>query len=149
MMAAAEIPDSNHVVRYVGQMGLRNGKVDGSQFCRRPGEDGLSVNWLECFAQLGKSAQLAEIRRVIHRQLGRNAVFAELNVGEIKQFLRDELPGVRVVQKPSPANDRFPHDDPSHSEIMGLPPADDRYLAQIIGDLIAQRVKAIHPATAA
>lgn len=146
MTAAAEIPDSDNVVRYVGQMGIRNGKVDGSQFCRRSGEDGLSVNWLECFAQLGKSEQIAAVRRVIHRQLGRNAVFAELNVGDIRQYLHDELPGVRVVQKPSPANDRFPHDDPSHSEIMGLPPADAPDRALIIGDLLAKRVKARHPA---
>ena len=146
MMAAAEIPDGDYVVRYVGQMGLRNGKVDGSQFCRRPGEDGLSVNWLECFAQLDKSEQIDEIRRVIHRQLGRNAVFAELIVGDIRQFLRDELPGVSVVQKPAPANDRFSYDDPSHSEITGLPPADAQDRALIIGDLIAKRVKALHPA---
>ena len=102
MMRASEIPDSDNVVRYVGFSGIRNGKVDGLQFCRRPGEDGLSVNWLECFIQLGKSAQIAEVRRVIHRQLGRNAVFAELNVGDIKQFLHDELPSVRVVKKPIP-----------------------------------------------
>ena len=146
MLIASEIPDRDNVVRYVGFSGIRNGKVDGSQFCRRPGDDGLSVNWLDCFAQLDQSAQLAAVRRVIHRQLGRNAVFAELNIGDIKQFLHDELPGVRVVKNPSPANDRFPHDDPSHSEIMGLPPADDLYLAPIIGDLLAKRVKAIHPA---
>lgn len=146
MMARSEIPDSDNVVRYVGKTGIRNGKADGSQFYRRPSEDGLSVNWLEYFAHLGKSEQLAEVRRVIHRQLGRNAAFAELNVGDIKQCLRDALPNVRVVEKPSPANDRFPYEDPSHSEIMGLPASDNLYLAEIIGDLLAKQVKALHPA---
>lgn len=36
MTAESEIPDSDSVVRYGGQMGVQNGKVDGSQFCRRP-----------------------------------------------------------------------------------------------------------------
>lgn len=146
MMAVSEVPDRDDVVRYVGQIGIRNGKVDGSQFRRRPGEEGVSVNWLECFAQLGKTEQLAEVRRVIHLQLGRNAVFAELNVGDIKQCLRAELPSVRVVRKPAPANDRFPYADPSHGEIIGLPAADDQYLGPIIGELMAKRVQAIHPA---
>ena len=147
-MTATYLPDSDNVVRYVGGSKIRkNNRIDGSAFCRRRDEDGPSVNWLEFFSGLDKQQQIAEVRRLIHlRSLGATAVFAELNVGDVKQRLRDELPDVYVVNKPEPADDDFPEPDPSHCEIMGLPPAEAEDLALIIGDMIAQRVKAIYPA---
>ena len=146
--AAAALPDGDHVVRYVGFTGVRDGKVDGAQFCLRPGEDGLSVNWLECFDNPTKEQQIAAVRRATHRSLGRQAVFAELNVGEIRRYLHAELPDIRFVNTPQPPNDRFPEPDPSHSDIMGLPPPEAANHALIVGDLIAKRVQALHPAVA-
>ena len=147
-MAAAELPDRDHMVRYVGLTGVRDGKVDRAQFCLRPGEDGLSVNWLECFDHPTNEQQIAAVRRVIHRRLGRQAVFAELNVGDLRRHLRAELPDIRCVSTPQPPDDRFPEPDPSHSDIMGLPPPAAANHALIIGDMIAKRVQAQHPAVA-
>lgn len=147
MTTHAEIPDSDSVVRYVGFTGIRDGKADGSQFCRRPGEDGPSINWLECFAGLTKWQQVAEVRQVIHLRLGSQAVFAELEVGDVKRHLRDKLTNVRFVKDPSSATEQFPKPDPSHSKIIGLPPSDDEAYALMIGDMIAKRVKALHPAS--
>ena len=146
-MAAAALPDRDHVVRYVGLAGVRDGKVDGTQFCLRPGEDGLSVNWLECFDHPTNEQQIAAVRRVIHRSLGRQAVFAGLNVGDLRRHLRAELPDIRCVSTPQPPNDRFPNPDPSHSDIIGLPPPAAANHALIIGDMIARRVKTLYPAT--
>ena len=147
-MTATYLPDSDNVVRYVGGSKIgENHRIDGAAFCRRHDEDGPSVNWLEFFSGLDKQQQIAEVRRLIHlRILGRTAAFAELNVGDVKQRLRDELPDVYVIHKPEPADHNFPASDPSHCEIMGLPPAEAEDLALTIGDMIAQRVKAIYPA---
>ena len=146
-MAAAALPDRDHVVRYVGLAGVRDGKVDGTQFCLRPGEDGLSVNWLECFDHPTNEQQIVAVRRVIHRSLGRQAVFAGLNVGDLRRHLRAELPDIRCVNTPQPPDDRFPNPDPSHSDILGLPPPAAANRALIIGDMIARRVKTLYPAT--
>ena len=146
-MTETYLQDSDNVVRYVGYTKIKeNNRIDGTAFCLRPDEDGLSVNWLEFFTGLAKPQQVAEVRRVIHRTPGRRAVFAELNVGDVKQYLKEELPDVRVVNTPQPADDRFPEPDPSHCDIMGLPPAEAENIALIIGDMLAKRVNAIHPA---
>ena len=143
------LPDDDNVVRYVGFTGLRdNGRVDGSQFCRSSDEGGLSVNWLEYFDYPTKEQQIAGIRRLIHRTLGRRAVFAELNVGDVKNYLRDELLTVRFVNTPAEPNCRFPESDPTHCDILGLPPAEAGDTALVIGDMIAKRVRALHPAVA-
>lgn len=147
-MTATHLPDSDNVVRYVGGSKIReNNRVDGTAFCRRRDEDGPSVNWLELFHGLEKQQQIAEVRRLIHlHSLGTTAVFAELNVGEVKQQLQGQLPDVYVINKPQPADDDFPEPDPSHCEIMGLPPAEAENLALTVGDMIAKRVKATYPA---
>lgn len=147
-MTATYLPDGDNVVRYVGGSKIReDNRIDGTAFCRRHDEGGLSVNWLEFFSGLDKTQQVAEVRRLIHlRTLGATAVFAELNVGEVKQQLQDLLPGVYVISRPQPADDDFPEPDPSHCEIMGLPPAEAEGLALTIGDMIAKRVTATYPA---
>ncbi len=147
-MTTTYLTDNDNVVRYVGGSKIReNNRIDGSAFCRRLGEGGASVNWLEFFYRLDKQQQIAEVRRLIHlRSLGTTAVFAELNVGDVKQRLQDELPDVYVINKPQPADADFPELDPSHCEIMGLPPAEAESMALTIGDMIAKRVNAIYPA---
>lgn len=144
-MTGMELPGASTIVRYVGFTRIRGNRVDGSAFCRRPGESGLSINWLDYFADLAKERQLDLVRQSAQISLGARAVFAELNVGETRQQLSDTLPGLRFVHSPAPATDRYPA-DPSHSEILGLPPAETEDMALLIGDMIAQQVKVLHPA---
>ena len=108
-MTADYLQDGDNVARYVGGSKVKeNNRIDGSAFCRRRGEDGPSVNWLEFFSGLDKKQQVAQVRRLIHlKSLGTTAVFAELNVGEVRQRLQKELPGVYVINKPQPADDDF------------------------------------------
>ena len=147
-MTTTYLSDSDNVVRYVGGSKIReNNRISGEAFQLDHDEDGLSVNWLEFFSIPDKQQQIGEVRRLVHlRSLGATAVFAELNVGDVKQRLRDELPDVHVINKPEPADDDFPEPDPSHCEIMGLPPAIAEDLALTIGDMIAKIVKAKYPA---
>ena len=146
-MMATYLQESDNVVRYVGYTKVKeNNRIDGTAFCLRLNEDGLSVNWMEYFSGLTKPQQISEIRRVVHRTLGRRAFFAELNVGDIKQYLLEELSDVRVINTPQPSTDRFPEPDPSHCDIMGLPQAEAENMALVIGDMIAKRVNVIYPA---
>ena len=142
------IGDSDNVVRYVGQMKiLDDGRLDSSAFMLRPGETGLSVNLLKQRGGLTPAQQIAAIRQLIHRRVGRNSVFAELNVGEVKSQLADELPNLSFVPRPAPATARFPQPDPTHCEILGLPPYEDDHAA-LIGDMLARCVNRLHPALA-
>lgn len=144
-MIGSELPNNANIVRYVGLSRIRGNRVDGTAFCLRPDETGLSIHWLNYYSDLTKERQLDQVRRLIRLDRGARAGFAELNVGETREYIGAELPTLRFVHAPSPANDRYPA-DPAHSNILGLPRADDEDLALMIGDLIARQVKAIHPA---
>ena len=59
-----DVPHEDHVVRYVKPSMIgENNTVMGAEFCLRPGETGLSVNWLEAFCG-SKMDQLANVRRL-------------------------------------------------------------------------------------
>ena len=102
------------------------------------------MNWLEYFVGQTKRQQLAEIRRVIRLTLGRNGLFAELNVGATREYIGDMLDELRFVHSPLDPEDGF-EADPSHSEVLGLPPRDTPE-AELIGDMIAERVTEVHAA---
>lgn len=145
-MMHRNLPEDSSVVRYVGFTRIRGGVVEGSAFSLHPGETGLSINWLDYFNELTKEEQLAQVRQLIHMNLGARAAFAELNVGEARRLVGNLLPEIRFVHLPAPANERYPA-DPSHSEILGLPPPTDTDMALLIGDMIAQCVLNTYPAT--
>ena len=148
-MNGEELSPEDHIVRYVKPSSMHEGRVDGSEFQlspRRADDKGVSVNWLECYADCPKEARLAEVRRVIRLELRRNGRFAELNVGEVKRHLAEKLPSLRIIRAPLDAEGEL-EADPSHSEITELPePGSDR--AEIIGDMIAECVCELHPAIA-
>ncbi len=147
-MTGNELPDDDHVVRYVKPTSMRtDGKADGSAFClraQRPDDNGLSVNWLECFHDRAKEQQVAEVRRLSRLKLRERGRLAELNVGATKRHLRNGLDSLHFVQKPLAAEGDY-EADPSHSEMVGLPPADSPD-AELIGDMIAESISAIYPA---
>ena len=144
-MIGSELPASANIVRYVGFSRIRGNRVDGTAFCLRPNEIGLSIHWLDYYSDLDKEGQLDRVRQLIRLDIGARAGFAELNVGETRQYIGDELPTLRFVHAPSPANDRYPA-DPAHSNILGLPRADDADMAIMIGDMIAEVILNLHPA---
>ena len=146
-MNRSDLPDDAHVVRYARPTAIReDGRVDGSAFRLRPGDTGLSVNWLECFADLPLSGQLAEVRRLSRIEMRPNGRLAELNVGAAKQHVRQQFPAVRFISTPLPEEDGHAA-DLSHSEIIGLPPGDSSEAA-LLGDMIAECVRAAHPVVA-
>lgn len=147
-MHANDLPDEANVVRYIKPtLVFEDGSVDGSEFClraHRPDDTGVSVNWLECFGDLSKAEQLDEVRRLSRLDMRKNGRLAELNVGITKHYVRNELKSLRFIHTPLPAEGDY-EADPSHSEIVGLPPGNSPQAA-LIGDMIAECIEAIHPA---
>ena len=144
-MNGCDLPDSDHVVRYAGFTDiLDDGTLNCSAFQLRKEETGLSVNWMECFEDRAKEQQLEEIRPLIRLKRGRKGGLAELNVGKTREHLGNRLDQLRFISVPLPADEKF-EADPSHSEIIGLPPKDSPE-SELIGDMIAECVIEIHPA---
>lgn len=143
-MTGNDLLDTDHVVRYVKSRDiLEDGHLNCSAFQLRPGESGLSVNWIEYFKNLNKPEQIREVRRLIRLGMRPSGRLAELNVGRTRRRVDHAL---RFVHTPLPAEGGYPA-DPSHSEVQGLPPGDSAD-AELIGDMIAECVVSVHPAVA-
>lgn len=122
------------------------GRANGADFRLRPDrpdEAGVSVNWLEVLG-IDKTHQLAEVRRLYRLDVKKTGRFAEMNVGAVREKVAEELETVRIVHDPLEADGSL-EADPSHAEIIGLPPGDSPE-ADLIGDMIAECVIAMHPA---
>ena len=157
-MTVQELSASDNVVRYVSLTHLQGGKASGSAFRPKETGDGLSVNWLECFGSQGKSEQLKMIRNLTRLDMGSQAKLAELNVGKTVEKFTHEVArhnanhtgkkpinsDLQFVRTPLCETDKYPA-DPSHCDIMTLPPPDSSYL-DIIGDFIARSVVRLYPA---
>ena len=145
-MTGTDLPDDDHVVRYAKPTTVReDGSVDGSAFRLRPSDKGLSVNWLDYYQRLNKSQQLDKVRRSSRLVMRRNGRLAELNIGVTKRHVHARLKSLGFIHAPLAAEGDY-QPDPSHSEIRGLPPGDSPEAA-LIGDMIAECVQTIHPAT--
>lgn len=123
-----------------------DGSPDGSEIrLRSRGSDntGLPVNWLEILGNT-KPDQLANVRKLCRLSRKVSGRFAEINVGTVMQTVAHELHNLLIIHDPLPATGEW-DGDPSHSEIVGLPPQDSDQ-ALLVGDLIAQCVVAMHPA---
>ena len=142
-----DLPPDDHIVRYVKpSMIRRDGTPDGADFrlrSYRSDETGLSVNWLEVLG-FGKAHQLARVRQLCRLERKLAARYAELNVGATIRAVLEESMSLRIVHEPLEADEMY-EADPSHAEIAGLPPGESD-LAMFVGDLISQRVVAMHPA---
>ena len=141
------LPESDHIVRYVKPSNLEFDRVSIAEFKWREGrEKGISVNWIEYYKNFSKEGQLAEIRRVSRLKLRKNGRFAELNVGEIKRFVSEELRDLSIIHTPLDAEKGFLA-DPSHSEIVGLP-SENPEKSDLIAQMIVECVCDLHPAVA-
>lgn len=141
-MSAGDLPDDDHVVRYAKPNSVGKDGVDGSAFYLRPVDVGLSVQWLECF-EGNKGEQIAQARRLSRLKISKNGRFAELHIGRTKQEILHALEDIRFVHSPLEAGGGYAA-DPSHSEIRGLRQGD--LPLELIGDMIAECVEAVHPA---
>lgn len=139
------LPDSDHVARYCGDQKCPDGNVQATAFLRRPLDAGLSVNWLEYYADCGDRRQA--LVRVVSaldtkgRSLGTKSWMTVLNVGRARKLVRQESErrtDLAFVHLPEP-------DDGSHSEIRGMEVGDE-----FVGELLAEacREEACYPVSA-
>ena len=136
-MTGDELPDDDHLIRYVKPSLVDKDTVDGGAFCLRENEIGLSVNWLEVFGD-DKNFQINEVRKLCNFEIRKTGRFAELNVGTTKQYIFENSTitsrEIGIVEAPMGSG---ADSDPSHSEIVGLPPFHS-HEAMFVGDLIAE-----------
>ena len=136
-MTGIELPDDTFVVRYAKPSLINDDRISGAVFVLRSEDEGLSVNWLDFFEKCNKEQQLDKVRESSQMSMNKNGRLAELNVGITKKHLAGELESIYFKHKPC-------DDDPSHSEVFGLPSGDTPE-AELIGDMIAQTVTAVYP----
>ena len=141
-MSDGNIPDRDHLSRYCKPSTVDDGLPTASAFELRPGEDHLSVNWLEYFGAPDPATAIQLVRGAFHdkayrlRTGGRFAVFrcgaARLAVGDgTGRPLRIEhLPLV---------------EDPSHAGVLGYD-VDDFEVAVELAAIVGRQD--VHPAVA-
>ena len=111
-------PDPDHVLRHVSSTKKEDDGSPGvDAFFQREGEKGISCNWVEYFKAQDISKVLPQVEVALQKKkytVGPNAIFAVLNVGEIKQAAQLELGRELSVEQ-----DSILAIDPSHSLILG------------------------------
>ena len=142
-MSAVALPDDHHLSRYCKPPAVaRDGLPMVAAFELRPGEDYLSVNWLEYFGAPNLDAAIESIRNAFRAKgfgLRPNGRFAALNVGTVKAAISGAVAGtVRVEHLPV-------DDDESHGGVFGYT-ADDLAVAVAIRELVGS--ENMHPAVA-
>ena len=109
-MNGKDLPGNDHIVRYVKPSSLEFGRVNIAEFQlreSRPEEKGVSVNWLEYYENLQKNNSWRKYVECLVLSCGKNGQFAELNVGRVREFLSEKVPGLRIIHVPLDARGNF------------------------------------------
>lgn len=98
-----DIPDSDHVLRYCKPSNIVDGKISPGAFGIRPGEQSLSVNWMEFFGkETSIVRQIEKIQKAMRANLAlkRGGRFAKINAGSA----REQVDGLAIKHLPTPKN---------------------------------------------
>ncbi len=136
----ANLPDEDHVMRYVPWSRLRRDENEhvigflGQAFELRSDESELSVNWLEYFDG-DKDRRIRESVRVLRnsRKVGSKSAYGIGNVGQIKRICEAGGTQVRIVYAPEENN-------LAHSVIRRLPRDDSSLLEALAADAFTELV---------
>ena len=124
-MTEEQLKCSDNVVQYIRPRHVLDtdpkDPVDSAAFLWNGKGLGLSINWLEYSKCSTKEHRLGELRSLIHLEMSRNGLLAELNVGTVMSRLANLLGNIKFVRTPSPATKKFPFVDESHCELTGVP----------------------------
>jgi hypothetical protein len=136
-MSQLNIPDEDHIVRYVGWNQVAKDANDNVQgilaeaFRRRPDEDGLSVNWLEradadAEHKLKRTVELLTAGITV----GKKSRVAVSNVYVFKTICASRQARVRIVHIPVDGNE-------PHSEVRQLSRDEDELLELLAIEAVA------------
>lgn len=142
------IPDPDHILRYVGGIHVeKDGTIAGGAFIAKPKDENCpSYNWLEIL-QGTLDERVQQVRNATRMTYGKTAKLARLNVGQVRQFIRDEAEGheATVIHDPLEAEAGYPLPDPSHVLMTNIPD-ENQPKGELIGDLIRQCILEVFPA---
>ncbi len=138
--------DCHTIVRHVkGGHVLDDGSIAGDAFLSNTKDAGeVSYNWLDFFDGDIKQ-QLTELRLVINRKPSNTAVFAELNVGDVRQELINNVRDMDVIYDPTDESDSLRRDY-SHCFMSNIPDklsSEEDCVGELISDLVTP--DKIHP----
>lgn len=151
-MKGDPVPDPDHILRYVGGTHVDQDDegqpvIAGGAFIAKPKDDNCpSYNWLEILnGSLEERVQ--QVRDAARMKYGGTARLARLNVGQVRQFIRDEAEGhgVTVIQDPLAADANYPEPDLSHA-LMTNVPDENEPKGELIGQLIRRCIIDSFPA---
>ncbi len=136
-MSQLNVPDEDHIVRYVGWNQVAKDANDtvlgisAEAFRRRSNEDGLSVNWLE---RANADAE-SKLRRTVELltagiSMGKKSRVAVSNVSVFKTICASRHAKVRIVHIPEDGNE-------PHSEVRQLSRDDDELLELLAIEAVA------------
>jgi hypothetical protein len=143
-----EVPGNHSVVRYASPRFVDDDLVDGGAFQLRVIDEGeLSINDIGP-DEPGRAKALATVRGLSRVTLRRNGRFAQLLASDISGALDDlaYLANLAVIYDPLEPEGAAGA-DVSHAVILNLPPHGSEF-AGLVGDILAERVKRVHPALA-
>ena len=133
-MTGDPLPEADHVSRYCRPRLLEDGRPKPNAFLLRPGEDHLSVHWLEFLGAASHALAVEQVQATMTAtgfSLARNGRFAVLQVGPAKRSVRDRT-GLELALEHMPTDN-----DPAHAGIRGYAEADRAvaaHLAEIVAD---------------
>ncbi|MCK4604205.1 MAG: hypothetical protein KAU41_05825, partial [Deltaproteobacteria bacterium] len=94
-MKGDPLPDQDHISRYCSGIRItEDGRVTAAAFQLRTVDEYLSVNWLEFLGQPNREAEIKVIRGILDSKisLGAKAKIAVLNVGKMRDYIRQNSP---------------------------------------------------------
>lgn len=142
------IPDSNHILRYIKPSAIHDGAINGSEFLKRPKDEGTSVNWIEYF-QGTLEKQIEEIRKKARLEYKKTGLLARLSVGQACSYVLEKSNStfnLSVVKDPLPEDEEKGfEEDKSHALIKGTPTLGDLQ-GEYVGDLIEKCIIDTFPA---
>ena len=149
------VPDADHILRYVGGTHVDADAeglpvIGGGAFIARPRDNNCpSYNWLE-FLGGTLDQQVQRVRDVATSsgfQYGASAKLVRLNVGRVRQHVRENAEGheVTVIHDPLSQEERPPDGDPSHALMTNVPDENDP-MGELVGDRIRQCIIDVFPA---
>lgn len=139
--SGANLPEKDHVVRYVPWSKLRRDEEDnvlgflGVAFALKPDEDAPSYVWLEYF----EGGHPKRVKDSVHifratMDVGKKSAFAIGNVEKIRAICKEGGFSVRIVYDPIEEN-------PAHSEIRRFPRDEHALLEALASEAFADLVK--------
>ncbi len=120
------LSDNHTIVKHVGGSFIdEHGRFRVGAFLSRQKDEGRpSYNWLDFFNGTAEQ-KMTQLRAVGNLTLATTAKFAELNVGTVRQKIKDYIPSVDIIREPTLKSKKL-NKDYSHCVMTNIPNRPDK-----------------------